>query len=104
MFSIGLPEIAIIFLVLILFIKPEDIPKVFQSLGRWYSNLQRLYLGVTDEFRELSYDLENLNTNSSENVTKQKKEPAKNTNRIQKNKCKPVSFQDNSNINNSAAL
>ena len=58
MFSIGLPEIAIIFLVLILFIKPEDIPKVFQTLGRWYGNLQRLYLGVTDEFRELSYDLD----------------------------------------------
>ena len=58
MFSIGLPEIAIIFLVLILFIKPEDIPKVFQSLGRWYGKLQRLYIGVTDEFRELSYDLD----------------------------------------------
>ena len=58
MFSIGLPEIGIIFLVLILFIKPEDIPNVFHTLGRWYHQLRRVYTGVTDEFREISYQLD----------------------------------------------
>ncbi len=91
MFSIGLPEIAIIFLVLILFIKPEDIPKVFQSLGRWYGKLQRLYIGVTDEFRELSYDLD---INSSSSAKKSNSES--NNKPKQNNEFKPVSFRSNS--------
>ena len=65
MFSIGLPEIAIIFLALVIFIKPEDIPKVFHTLGRWYGNFRRLYIGVTDEFRDLSYQLDLKNRPSS---------------------------------------
>ena len=71
MFSIGLPEIGIIFLVLILCVKPEDIPNVFHTLGRWYHHLRRVYTGVTDEFRELSYQLDaHSSTNTKSSPTK----------------------------------
>ena len=57
-----------LFLVLVLFIKPEDIPKVFQTLGQWYGNLRRLYIGVSDEFRDLSYSFDTTKRESEKEL------------------------------------
>ena len=94
MFSIGLPEIALIFLVLILFIKPEDIPKVFQTLGKWHANLRRIYIGVTDEFREISYQLDLTNNTVMPQTEKEpEKEGSNQTIQAPDDEDKSVSFQ-----------
>jgi sec-independent protein translocase protein TatB len=43
MFGIGFSELVLIGLVLILFIKPEDLPKFFRSAGKLYGQLKKAY-------------------------------------------------------------
>jgi sec-independent protein translocase protein TatB len=43
MFGIGFSELVLIGLVLIIFIKPEDLPKFFRSAGKLYGQLKRAY-------------------------------------------------------------
>ncbi|QQO10000.1 Sec-independent protein translocase subunit TatA/TatB [Breznakiella homolactica] len=43
MFGIGFSEILIICLILIVFIKPEDLPKFFRSAGRLYGKFKKTY-------------------------------------------------------------
>lgn len=96
MFSIGLPEIAIIFLVLVIFIKPEDIPTVFQTLGRWYGNLRRLYMGVTDEFRDISYELDLKNASNTQHTQRSKSSQPKEAS-DDLDEMNPIAFRGNSN-------
>ncbi len=44
MFGIGLSEIIIVALVMVVVIKPEDLPKVFRRLGKWYGSVRKTYL------------------------------------------------------------
>jgi sec-independent protein translocase protein TatB len=43
MFGIGFSELVIIGLILIIFIKPEDLPKFFRSAGKLYGQLKKAY-------------------------------------------------------------
>lgn len=49
MFGIGLSEIFVVFVVLILFVKPEDLPGMIRKLGELYAQIQRMYYAVLDE-------------------------------------------------------
>lgn len=42
MFSIGFSEILIILVVMIVFIKPEELPEFFRKIGRLFGELNRM--------------------------------------------------------------
>lgn len=48
MYGIGVFEIAAIFLVLILFFKPEDIYRLFRKGGQWYSRIKKTEKEIQD--------------------------------------------------------
>jgi sec-independent protein translocase protein TatB len=43
MFGIGFSELVLIGLILIIFIKPEDLPKFFRSAGKLYGRMKKAY-------------------------------------------------------------
>lgn len=43
MFGIGFNELLVIFVVVLIFIRPQDLPKIFRALGKWYAKLKALY-------------------------------------------------------------
>jgi sec-independent protein translocase protein TatB len=43
MFGIGFSELVLIGLILIIFIKPEDLPKFFRTLGKLYGQMKKAY-------------------------------------------------------------
>ena len=48
MFGIGFGEILIILLIIIIFIRPEDLPKFLRSAGKLYGQLKRMYNEVME--------------------------------------------------------
>ena len=54
MFGLSASESLVLIAVLILVIKPKDMPKVFQTLGRLYGKAIRIYHVFLDEFNKLS--------------------------------------------------
>ena len=54
MFDLGFSESMMVLVVLILFVKPEDLPKLMNTLGRWYGQVRRMYYSVMDELQSLS--------------------------------------------------
>ncbi len=52
MFGVSEFELLIIFLALMILLKPEDIPVVFNKLGRWYRKCLRMYHGFLDEINK----------------------------------------------------
>ena len=76
MFNIGLIEFLIIFFVVILFIKPEDLPKILNKIGLFYRKVSRY-------FYNFKYELSNLDIDSElKNETKKKKIKKKNKKNI----------------------
>lgn len=61
MFDFGFSEGLLITILLIVIIKPEDLPKVFHNIGKAYGKIQRLYYQFQNEMHELFYDNENKN-------------------------------------------
>jgi len=47
MFGISLPEIVLILLVIIVFVRPEDLPGFLRSAGRFYGKAKRMYKEIT---------------------------------------------------------
>ena len=43
MFGIGLSEVILIFLVIVVFIRPDDLPKFLRTAGRYYGKAKKLY-------------------------------------------------------------
>ena len=66
MFNIGLFELLIIFFFLILFIKPEEIPKISKNLGLFYRKINR-YIS------NLKYELDEIELISSDSKVSKKK-------------------------------
>ena len=58
MFGIGPSEMLILFLVIIIFIRPEDLPKFLRSAGKFYGELKKMYneiVGVKNQIiKEIS--------------------------------------------------
>ncbi len=53
MFNIGLFELLVIFFFLILFIKPEEIPKITKNLGLFYRKINRYIFNLKYELDEV---------------------------------------------------
>ncbi len=52
MFNIGLFELLVILFFLILFIKPEEIPKISKNIGLFYRKINR-YIHILNDILEL---------------------------------------------------
>ncbi len=77
MFNIGIIEFLIIFFVIVLFIKPEDIPKISKNAGLFYRKITRY-------FYNFKYELSNLDLDSElkDKTSKKKKKSNKNKKNI----------------------
>ncbi len=73
MFNIGLFELLVIFFFLILFIKPEEIPKISKNLGLFYRKINRYIFNLKYELDEI--DL--IPTDSKDSKKTQKKKNKK---------------------------
>ncbi len=59
MFNIGIFELVLIFFFLVLFVKPEEIPKISKNLGLFYRKINRYFLNLKYELNEISLDNDN---------------------------------------------
>ena len=66
MFNIGLFELLVIFFFLILFIKPEEIPKITKNLGLFYRKINRYIFN-------LKYELDEIDLISADSKASKKK-------------------------------
>ena len=73
MFNIGLFELLVIFFFLILFIKPEEIPKVTKNLGLFYRKINRYIFN-------LKYELDEIDVISKNSKVSKKRIKKKNKN------------------------
>ena len=71
MFNIGLFELLVIFFFLILFIKPEEIPKITKNLGLFYRKINRYIFNLKYELDEI--DLISADSKASKKKIKKKK-------------------------------
>ena len=73
MFNIGLFELLVILFFLILFIKPEEIPKVTKNLGLFYRKINRYIFN-------LKYELDEIDVISNNSKVSKKRIKKKNKN------------------------
>ena len=66
MFNIGLIELLIIVFFSLIFIKPEDLPKITNKLGLFYRKINQYFFN-------LKYDLTNLDIEELEKKKQKKK-------------------------------
>ena len=57
MFNIGLFELLVILFFLILFVKPEEIPKISKNIGLFYRKINRYLHNLRYELDDLEIDL-----------------------------------------------
>jgi Sec-independent protein translocase protein TatA len=53
MFGLGIWELVIIIIVVVLFVKPEDLPKFFRKVGKLYGELKRYNDEILVKFRTI---------------------------------------------------
>ena len=63
MFGLGFVEILIIFLALIIFINPKDLPKVFRRLGRLVQQLRDIRDSSVRYMRKIEKEIEEEDRN-----------------------------------------
>ena len=56
MFNIGIFELFLIFFFMVLFVKPEEIPKISKNLGLFYRKINRYFLNLKYELNEITID------------------------------------------------
>lgn len=54
MFGLSGTELLIVAIIAIIFIKPEDLPRIIRNIGKAYGHFRRLYYSFLDEIN--SYD------------------------------------------------
>lgn len=62
MFGIGWAELLVIICVIILFIRPDDLPKLLRRLGRIYSRLRKTYNQILEMKHDIISGLETEDT------------------------------------------
>ncbi|TCW61456.1 hypothetical protein [Treponema sp. J25] len=58
MFNIGLPEVLVIFVITLIFIRPEDIPKIFRIAGKFYGQVKKYYEELTGLQKKVISEIE----------------------------------------------
>jgi sec-independent protein translocase protein TatB len=81
MFGIGASEIVVIALVVLIFIRPDDLPLFFRSLGRLYAQAKKAYnevAAIKDDFlreMEVTAAIQDAEQSRSEPAAKRPVEP-----------------------------
>lgn len=65
MFGIGWAEIAIVALVVFLFMKPEDVPKVMRKFGNLVRQIRKFSRAVNSDLRSIARDIERMDNANS---------------------------------------
>jgi Sec-independent protein translocase protein TatA len=78
MFGIGWVEIAIVALVVFLFMKPEDVPKVMRKFGNLVRQIRKFSRAVNSDLQSIARDIERMDNDSGPSQSRaQKSEPEK---------------------------
>ena len=64
MFGIGWVEIAIVALVVFLFMKPEDVPKVMRKFGNLVRQVRKFSRAVNSDLQSIARDIERMDNDS----------------------------------------
>ncbi len=83
MFNIGFIEFLLIFFIAVLFIKPEDIPKLSKNAGLFYRKLSRYFYNLKYELSEFE-KLEQKINSKKKTLKKSTNEISKPSKRIKK--------------------
>ncbi len=83
MFNLGLVEFLLIFFFVVLFVKPEDIPKVSKNAGLLYRKVCRYFYNLKYELSELS-EIEDKSSLTKKVIKKRFDEVPKSPKRIKK--------------------
>ncbi len=75
MFGLGFFEILIIFLVVIIFINPKDLPKVFRRLGRLVRQLRDIRDSSLQYMKKIEREIEEQDLPSEEEVESDPEQP-----------------------------
>jgi len=59
MFGLGFWEIIIICIAIIIFIRPEDIPKFAKKAGKLYGDIKRYYHDFFYQFKKIEQEIKN---------------------------------------------
>jgi Sec-independent protein translocase protein TatA len=57
LFGLGIWELIIIFIVVILFVKPEDLPKFFKKVGKLYGELKKYNDDLLAKFKTIDEEI-----------------------------------------------
>ena len=57
MFGLGLWEIVIILIVIIIFVRPRDLPKFFRNLGKMYRQITNLYKNMSETMKNVEVEI-----------------------------------------------
>tara|TARA_B100000524_G_scaffold337923_1_gene228944 strand:- start:458 stop:706 length:249 start_codon:yes stop_codon:yes gene_type:complete len=73
MFNIGIIELLIVFFFVVLFVKPEEIPKILKNIGLYYRKITRYYYNLKFELDEINEIDQLENIDIKPNIVKNKK-------------------------------
>ncbi len=74
MLDIGFWEICVVVLVTLLIVKPEHLPRVARTIGKWLAKIRRLWANVSREASQAISDIEiNSNTDANHSQSTNKK-------------------------------
>lgn len=57
MFGFSLAELIVVFLIAVIFIKPQDLPEIAHFLGRLYYKIRKLWAELKTQLKEVEKDL-----------------------------------------------
>jgi len=75
MFGLGFFEILVVFLVVIIFINPKDLPKVFRRLGRLVRQLRDIRDTSVQYMRKIEREIEEEDPSSEKEVKSDPEQP-----------------------------
>ena len=73
MFNIGIIELLIVVFFVVLFVKPEEIPKILKNIGLYYRKITRYYYNLKFELDEINEIDQLENIDIKPNIVKNKK-------------------------------
>ena len=73
MFNIGIIELLIVVFFVVLFVKPEEIPKISKNIGLFYRKITRYYYNLKFELDEINEIDQLENIDIKPNIVKIKK-------------------------------
>jgi sec-independent protein translocase protein TatB len=71
MFGLGFIEILIIFVAVIVFVNPKDLPKFFRTLGRLYQQIRDLRNKSVSYVRQIEREIEKAGNEAPEKAEKE---------------------------------